>query len=361
MKLVRSSNVVAYWREKDFLLEDFLRRRRVVAAPHHVRILEAFGEPRSPGSVTRGLAPYSPGSVRRAVRELCDWGFLVPARSRAARSVARTWRDCFPAAYCHFVARDIPYTTDPGEISAHFSERQSVDPQPDVYKEYPGRRHRSLPRDGRSKELPLSTVLRRRRTIRDFGNRSVSIREFAKIVRGTWGQTGWIDGGVFGRLLLKTSPSAGARHPIECYVAAWRVSGLQPGLYHYSVRRDRLERLRAGDLREIAVELAGGQEWVRGAAFLCIMTAVADRVFWKYPSPDAHRLFLLDAGHLGQTFSLLATAAGLGPFTTAAMKESAIEKLLEIDGVEEFPIYLCGAGRVSGAGKNVTSSRRRSS
>ena len=354
MKLVRSSNVVAYWRETDFLLEEFLRRRRVRAAPHHIRILDAFSEPRSPDSVARGLAPYSPASVRRAVCELRNWGFLVRARSRAARSVARAWRDCLPAAYCHFVARDVPYTTDAREVSAHFSKRQSIDPPPNVYKDYPGRRRRSLPRDGLRKTAPLSTVLQRRRTTRDFGDRPVSLRELAQVVRGTWGQTGWLDGGVFGRLLLKTSPSAGARHPIECYLAAWRVSGLRPGLYHYSVRRDRLEQLRAGDFREIAVELAGGQEWVRGAAFLCIMTAVADRVFWKYSSPDAHRLFLLDAGHLGQTFSLLATAAGLGPFTTAAMKESAIEELLEIDGIAEFPVYLCGAG-VSPTANAVTS------
>ena len=53
---------------------------------------------------------------------------------------------------------------------------------------------------------------------------------------------------------------------------------------------------------------------------------------------------LLDAGHLGQTFSLLATAIALGPFTTGAIQQSKIERLLKIDGVTEFPLYLCGAG-----------------
>ena len=90
--------------------------------------------------------------------------------------------------------------------------------------------------------------------------------------------------------------------------------------------------------------MAGGQAWVRGAAFLCVMTAVADRVFWKYASADAYRLFLLDAGHLAQTFVLLATASGLGAFTTAALSEKRIERALDLDGVGEFPVYLCGAG-----------------
>ena len=104
------------------------------------------------------------------------------------------------------------------------------------------------------------------------------------------------------------------------------------------------ERLRGGDLREEAVRLAAGQGWVRGAAFLCVMTAVADRLFWKYTSDDSYRLFFLDAGHLAQTFALLAAARGLGAFTTASMKESRIEQLLCLDGVREFPVYLCGAG-----------------
>jgi SagB-type dehydrogenase family enzyme len=166
----------------------------------------------------------------------------------------------------------------------------------------------------------------------------------AEILRGTWGKTGAIDEGILGKLLTKTSPSAGARHPLECYILAWNVRGLAPGRYHYSVRRDGLERLRAGDFRKQAVRAASGQEWVAGAGFLCLMTAVVDRVFWKYPSSDSYRLFLLDAGHIAQTFCLLATAAGLGPFTTAAIQESVIERLLGIDGVAEFPVYLCGAG-----------------
>jgi SagB-type dehydrogenase family enzyme len=144
--------------------------------------------------------------------------------------------------------------------------------------------------------------------------------------------------------VAKTSPSAGARHPIECYTLVWRVAGLRPGLYHYSVAEGALEMLALGDFRGLAVRLAGNQPWIRQAAFLCVLTVVAQRAFWKYSSAEAYRTFLLDAGHLAQTFSLVATSLGLGAFTTAALSESRLEKLLGIDGVDEFPIYLCGAG-----------------
>ena len=53
---------------------------------------------------------------------------------------------------------------------------------------------------------------------------------------------------------------------------------------------------------------------------------------------------LIDAGHLGQTFCVTATALGLAPFTTMAFSESALEALLGLDGVRECPIYVAGVG-----------------
>ena len=172
----------------------------------------------------------------------------------------------------------------------------------------------------------------------------VPLADFAAIIRGTWGRTGWLDAGALGRLALKTSPSAGALHPIECYVIAWNVRGLPAGLYHYDVAADELRRLKSGDLRAAAVEAASGQQWVGRAALLCVMTAAFERTLWKYQIETAYRLLWLDAGHLAQTFCLLATSRGLGPFTTAAIQDSYIEKLIGLDGIKEFPVYLCGAG-----------------
>jgi SagB-type dehydrogenase family enzyme len=152
-----------------------------------------------------------------------------------------------------------------------------------------------------------------------------------------------------GRLPLKTSPSAGSLHPIECYLIAWNVRGLAAGLYHYDVRANELRRLKRGNFRRQAADLAGGQQWVEGAAFLCVMTAVFTRTLWKYRFENAYRVVWLDAGHLGQTFCLVATALGLGPFTTAAIHSRPLERLLGIDGIHEFPVYLCGAGAPVGS------------
>src|SRR5262249_59775057 len=136
----------------------------------------------------------------------------------------------------------------------------------------------------------LGQVLAARRTVREFARRPVRLEDLAAIVRGTWGRSGWFDGGGFGRFLLKTSPSAGSLHRIECYVLAWNVSGLPAGLYHYDVASDELRRLRSGDLRSEAVKVASGQRWVGRAAFLCVMTAVFERTLWKYQIESAYRV-----------------------------------------------------------------------
>ena len=53
---------------------------------------------------------------------------------------------------------------------------------------------------------------------------------------------------------------------------------------------------------------------------------------------------LLDAGHLCQTFCLVATWLGLAPFCTAALKDTVIETDLGIDGIGESILYIAGVG-----------------
>ena len=76
------------------------------------------------------------------------------------------------------------------------------------------------------------------------------------------------------------------------------------------------------------------------------MTGVFARTRWKYPAPRAYRVVLIEAGHVCQTFCLVATSLGLAPFCTMALADSAIEKDLKIDGVSESILYTAGVGRL---------------
>lgn len=351
--------MLVYWRGEDLFVKDLQRGAKLRASADVIAVLDAFSRPRSPETA---LAGYEAGSVTRTVRKLARSGFLLP-ENEGRRRVARldVWKSNVASAHYHVACRDGVYLERPESIRKYLQGHVVSRPRPSRFKRYPSRIRRALKRP-QTPELSsesLGEVLDGRRTVRRFSRTAVRFEDFAAAVGGTWGRTGWIDGGILGRGLLKTSPSAGALHPIECYVMAWNVRGLSPGLYHYDVAGDELRRLRTGDLRAEAVRAASGQRWIGRAAFLCVMTAVFTRTLWKYQAEDAYKDIWLDAGHLAQTFCLLATARGMGPFTTAAVQHSYIEKLIGLDGVKEFPVYLCGAGVPAEPPQSATAGRGR--
>ena len=166
----------------------------------------------------------------------------------------------------------------------------------------------------------------------------------SKLLYYTWGVHGYIDAPPFGKLLHKTSPSGGARHPGEVYLLAIRVDGLRAGLYHYDGLNHRLEWLHSVSAKKKAIEYTAKHEFLKDASALFIMTAVFPRVQWKYRFARAYRVVLLDAGHLCQTLCLVATWLGLATFCTAALRDTLIEKDLGIDGISESVLYIAGVG-----------------
>ena len=335
------------WSEGRLLVKDLSSGDGVFASAEIVAVLDLFSQPRSPAAAAKALPGYERRSVLRTIAQLARLGLLLPeAESRRRVSRLKVWGENFASAQYHVASRDLRYAGSEAANDLMVAKRIASKRRPARFKRYLKAPRRQLSsRTWNSRRAgDLERILLERRTVREFTREAVSLEDFSALVRGTWRKTGWLDGGFLGRLTTKTSPSAGALHPIECYVLAWNVRGLPGGLYHYDVAGDELRRLRSGDLRGAAVEAASGQRWVARAAFLCVMTAVFERTLWKYEVEASYRVLWLDAGHLAQTFCLLATARGLGPFTTAALQESRIERLIGLDGVREFPVYLCGAG-----------------
>jgi nitroreductase len=57
---------------------------------------------------------------------------------------------------------------------------------------------------------------------------------------------------------------------------------------------------------------------------------------------------LLDAGHLSQSFLLVATALGLGAFCIGIVRDNLIEKELNLDGISETVLFVVGVGQPLG-------------
>jgi SagB-type dehydrogenase family enzyme len=319
--------------------------------------LAAFGRPRTGREALELLRPEDRAAGRQFVSLFLRFGFLLPAaQARRMSSHIRAWKENVASAFHRAASSNLRYATAPAAVERVAQERMRTSRRPPLFKSHRVRTREKLV-GGPPSGMVLETALLERRTVREFRRTAVELSDLATVVGGTWGRTGTQVGGLFGSLPVKTSPSAGSIHPIECYVLAWNVRGLEPGLYHYDVRSGELRRLRRGRFRAQAVRAASGQAWVGRAGFLCVMTAVFGRSLWKYDDEVTYRTLFLDAGHLAQTFCLLATARGLGPFTTAAIQDSFIEKFLGLDGTTEFPVYLCGAG-VPARGRAETARRK---
>ena len=110
-------------------------------------------------------------------------------------------------------------------------------------------------------------------------------------------------------------------------------------------------------------EYLAGQSWYAGAAAVVFMTAVLPRVWWRGPTTrERHRAALLEAGHVCQTFCLVATWLGLAPFCTMALDDTRIERDLAGGRRREVlctrPAWARGPGTDAGCSGRVT--RRRS-
>src|SRR5205814_10261930 len=139
---------------------------------------------------------------------------------------------------------------------------------------------------------------------------------------------------------------------------ALRVKGLKAGLYHYQPATHQLETISTKTSPKKAWLYCARQHFVKNAAALFLMTAVFERTMWKYQNARAYRVVLLDAGHLCQTFCLVATWLGLAPFCTAALKDTLIEKALRIDGIRESILYVAGIGVASTSAQGRRESSR---
>jgi SagB-type dehydrogenase family enzyme len=344
IRLRRACSLVAYWEGSQIIIENYVNHARISAEPETTAILQYFSTWRSPSTVYSAMASYEPTSVAAVVRELVRLGFLLGERTREAAKddkVERVWSSWLPAAgFLHFSARDTKFV--PMAAARRFlRERARSLPPPPPVKHCPRVPWVALPAPKVSGEL--SRLLLSRRTWRRFSPTPLALSDLATLLWMTWGVQAWMELPI-GRVPMKTSPSGGARHPIEVYVLVRNVSGLRAGIYHYAADKHRLELLKRGASSRMISDYLVGQNWFAGAAALLLMTAVFPRSHWKYHNAITYRIIASDAGHLCQTLCLLATSLGLAPFCTQALAESKIEKDLGIDGIEEAVLYVAGVG-----------------
>ncbi len=211
-----------------------------------------------------------------------------------------------------------------------------------AYKHYPDDLPRiELPHPDKLPSASFWETVARRRSQRQYAPADISRDNLFLLL--------WASQGITrpGHVPFRASPSAGALFPIETYVAANRVAGLAPGLYHWQLPEERLVQLYKDP--EMGAKVAAAcldQVMCEQAACSFLWTAVFGRTFQKYGDRGLRYVYL-DAGHVGHSLQLAATALGLGSCNIGALFDSEVNDLLGIDGQSESIVYGASVGPVN--------------
>ncbi|MGK2905824.1 MAG: SagB/ThcOx family dehydrogenase [Desulfuromonadales bacterium] len=189
----------------------------------------------------------------------------------------------------------------------------------------------------------LVTALGNRRSHRRFRDLSLSLSELSLLLWATQGISEIIAPGC----ALRTVPSAGCRHAFETYLLVNNVEGLQMhGVYRYLPVEHALVFEHAFEnLQARLAQATLGQAFIAEAPVIFAWSVIPYRMEWRY-DVAAHRVVAMDVGHLCQNLYLACEAIGAGTCAIAAYHQVKMDELLQVDGEDEFTIYLAPVGKL---------------
>ena len=190
-------------------------------------------------------------------------------------------------------------------------------------------------------QMELRQAIEARQTVRKYSSQPLTLDELSFLL--------WLTQGVkectSRPATLRTVPSAGARHAFETQLLVNNVAGLDAGLYHYQAIEHRLARLEAApDISDQVTAACLQQSHIKNSAVTFIWIAILERMRWRY-GQRGYRYLHLDAGHVCQNLYLAAEATGCGVCAIAAFDDDALNRVLGLDGVDRFAIYLGSLGK----------------
>jgi len=189
--------------------------------------------------------------------------------------------------------------------------------------------------------MPLRKAMEGRSSQRSYRKEDMTPQELSWLLWCTQGVKE-----VFPEATIRNVPSAGARHPLETYLSVHRVEGLEKGLYRYvATRHSLLEIEKDPHIDNKMTRVCLGQRFVASSAVTFVWTVDIYRNSWRY-GQRGYRYIFLDAGHACQNLYLSAAPIDCGVCAIAAFHDRSLTELLNLDGIDHFPIYLATVGKI---------------
>jgi SagB-type dehydrogenase family enzyme len=211
----------------------------------------------------------------------------------------------------------------------------------------PGKKTIPLPKAAELEVPPadLRKAIEDRISIRAYADKALTLGELSWLLWATQGVRK-IGFAVGSRRTYRNVPSAGARHPLETYLAIRATENLSPGLYRFLAVDHLLQEVDVP--RDVASDVAAickGQTFIAQAAVTFIWVADEYRGYWRYKA-RAYRGIFQDAGHVGQNLYLAAANIDCGVCGIGAFDDLALSRYLGLSGTDMFPAYAACVGKL---------------
>ncbi|MFA5375267.1 MAG: SagB/ThcOx family dehydrogenase [Dehalococcoidia bacterium] len=185
-------------------------------------------------------------------------------------------------------------------------------------------------------DTSIEEALFKRRSVRDYKSDAITLEQLSQLL--------WSGQGITAMDFFRAAPSAGASYPLELFVIAGNVKGLDAGVYRYNVKEHSLSLHIKGDIKEkLGTTAAFNQKCISEAPACISICAVYERTMKTY-GKRGERYVHIDTGHAAENIALQAVALGLATVMVGAFEDKKVGEILNL-GEELKPLYIIPVGK----------------
>lgn len=192
-----------------------------------------------------------------------------------------------------------------------------------------------LPAPDYDSQTSVESALHKRRSVREYTDEPLMLNEVGQVL--------WAAQGITNERGYRTAPSAGALYPLELYLLAGGVQGLEPGVYKYNPADHALILVVDRDLRMDLQASALDQESIGQAPAVVVIAAVYERTTGKYGERGI-RYVHMEVGSAAQNIYLQAVPLDLGIVFIGAFIDKEVKSLWHMPE-SETPLAILPIGR----------------
>lgn len=193
-----------------------------------------------------------------------------------------------------------------------------------------------LPVPNESSDISVEEALLQRRSIRQYSQEPLKLQEVSQLL--------WSAQGVTNERGYRTAPSAGATFPLQLYIVAGNVEGLDKGVYLYDPDSHSLGQVEKQDVQPELHSAALRQSPVLNAPILLVFTAIYDRTTGHYGERGI-RYVHNEVGHAAQNVHLQVISMEMGTVVIGAFRDNAVKEIMNLPENEE-PLYIMPVGKL---------------